>query len=222
MIEFSQGRCFCLIDVLYVDKDIVVCIKPVGLISEAGDGSLPAALQEQLGLPVLAVHRLDTGVSGVMVYALNKPSAAELSRQMQNGTFVKEYLAVVRGAPSESSGTFTDLLFHDKRRNKSFVVDKERGGVKKAVLDYSVLKTDDTQGKQLSLVQIRLHTGRTHQIRVQFSSRGMPLYGDGKYGGRTEKEGIALLSHKISFNHPKNKKALSFTSSLPDGKVWKL
>lgn len=211
-----------MIEILYKDNDIVVCIKPAGLMSEAGDNSLPAELKKQLGAPALAVHRLDTGVSGVMVYALNKASAAELSRQIQSGAFVKEYLAVVRGKLPDEGGTFTDLLFHDRRKNKSFVVDKERSGVKKAVLDYCALQTAEIEGKPLSLVRIRLHTGRTHQIRVQFSSRSMPLYGDGKYGGRTEKEGIALLSYRLSLAHPKSKKPMQFTAGIPEGKPWQI
>ena len=212
----------CLIEILYSDKDILVCIKPAGLVSEAGENSLPAALKEQTEADVYAAHRLDTGVSGEMVYALNKRAAAQLSTQMQNGAFVKQYLAVLRGVPSEASGTYTDMLFHDRRRNKSFVVDKARAGVKKAVLDYSLKASVDYGGNALSLVQIRLHTGRTHQIRVQFSARKTPLYGDGKYGGRTEKQGIALLSYSISFNHPQNGKRLEFTADIPQGLPWEL
>ncbi len=207
-----------MIDILYKDSDILVCIKPAGLISEEGENSLISAIKLQTGEEAFAVHRLDTGVSGVMVYALNKNAAAALTAQIQSGTFVKRYLAVVRGTPTEKSGTYTDLLYHDRRKNKSFVVAKPRAGVKKAVLDYEVLQSK----AELSLLQIRLHTGRTHQIRVQFSSRRIPLYGDGKYGGRSEKTGIALLSHQLSFIHPKTGKAQSFTAQMPSELPWTL
>jgi 23S rRNA pseudouridine1911/1915/1917 synthase len=164
-------------EILYEDRDIAVVVKPVGLDSEK---DVPNALQQELGGSFYTVHRLDLNVGGVMVYARNQKAAGELSRQIQSGTFQKEYVALVHGTPEES-GDWTDLLFKDSRKNKVFVVKKERSGVKKARLTYRRL-TDSGQ----SLVRIRLYTGRSHQIRVQFASRGFPLVGDHKYGSKAK------------------------------------
>ncbi len=202
-----------MIEILYKDNDITVCQKPVGVSSESE--GLVKLLSEQLGNGVYPVHRLDTGVGGVMVYALNKKAAALLSADIQRGALIKEYYAVVYGTPSEASGIYKDLLFHDRRRNKSFAVERMRSGVKEASLEYSVKGTQDG----LSLVAIKLHTGRTHQIRVQFSSRKTPLYGDGKYGGRNEKSGIALFSRRITLTHPTSGKLLCF-EAMPKGTPW--
>lgn len=177
-------------EILYSDNDLAVCIKPVGLDSEA---EVPAALNEQLGGEVFPIHRLDKNVGGVMVYARTKKAAAALSRAVQEGSMVKEYMAVVHGAPPQS-GDWTDLLFKDSQKNKVFVVKKERKGVKKARLEFKTLLAGEE-----SLVRIRLHTGRSHQIRVQFSSRGYPLVGDHKYGSRDEKTAPMLFSCCISF-----------------------
>lgn len=205
--------------ILYEDKNIVFCIKEPGMLSEAGDGSVVELLEAHTGATVYPVHRLDRGVGGVMVYAKNQKAAAFLSQQIQNGGFVKEYMAIIRGKPDEREGTFTDLLYHDRRANKSYVVTKPRQGVKKAVLDYRVLEVKQEEKDTLSLVQIRLHTGRTHQIRVQFSSRKLPLYGDGKYGGRTEKEGIALWSYRISLALPFSDERITIEEK-PVGTMW--
>ena len=177
-------------DILYSDKHIAVLIKPVGLDSEA---EVPAALKEQLGGEVFPIHRLDKNVGGVMIYARTKQAAAALSKAVQEGTMVKEYVAMVHGNPPES-GDWTDLLFKDSSKNKVFVVKKERKGVKKARLEFKTL----TAGED-SLVRIRLHTGRSHQIRVQFSSRGFPLLGDHKYGARDEQTAPMLFSCCITF-----------------------
>lgn len=177
-------------EILYTDPDIIVCVKPVGMDAEH---EIPAALEAALGGKALAVHRLDKNVGGVMVYARNKNAAAALSRAVQEGTMVKEYVAMVHGAPS-SSGDWTDLLFKDSGKNKVFVVKKERKGVKKARLEFTRL----TQG-ETSLVHIRLHTGRSHQIRVQFASRGFPLVGDGKYGARDHTANPMLFSCCLTF-----------------------
>ena len=163
-------------EILYSDLDFLVCIKPVGVDAEH---ELPALLKEQLGGEVFTLHRLDKNVGGVMVYARTKQAAAALSRLIQEGTLVKEYVARVGGVPEES-GDWTDLLLKDARKNKVFVVTRERGGVKKARLEYTRLETDG----ETSLVRIRLHTGRSHQIRVQFASRKHPLLGDHKYGAK--------------------------------------
>lgn len=177
-------------DILFSDKNIIVCIKPVGLDSEK---ELPDALKEQFGGEIYPIHRLDKNVGGVMVYARTKQAAASLSKAVQEGTMVKEYVAMIHGTPPES-GDWQDLLFKDSSKNKVFVVKKERRGVKKARLEFARLSTGEE-----SLVRIRLHTGRSHQIRVQFSSRGFPLVGDHKYGSRDEKTAPMLFSCCLTF-----------------------
>lgn len=191
-------------DILYSDKEIAVCIKPVGLDSEA---EVPAALREALGGEIFTLHRLDKNVGGVMVYARTKAAAASLSRAIQEGTMVKEYVAMVHGTPPER-GDWKDLLWKDSRKNKVFVVKRMRGGVKKARLEFVRL----TQGEE-SLVRIRLHTGRSHQIRVQFASRGYPLVGDHKYGARDSSPAPMLFSYRLTF--PYQGKTVQFEAS-PD------
>ena len=198
-------------EILYSDDYIVVCIKPVGILSQAdsnGQKSMITELSALYGCEIYPLHRLDKGVSGVMVYAKTKFAASELSRDIAEHRFEKEYLAVVKGEPDES-GEMVDLLFKDSRKNKSYVVKRMRKGVKKAKLEYTLLKTDG----QKSLVRVLLHTGRTHQIRVQFSSRKMPLLGDKKYGGSTDFEDIALLSYRLTFKHPKTKQEMVYTAN---------
>lgn len=189
--------------ILYEDKHLIVVEKPVGISSQAvenGD-SLPRRLEE-LGYRVKPVHRLDKPTGGTMVYALTDASAAKLSVVVgQHDLFQKEYLAVVQGCPEKAEGTLTDLLYHDVRRNKSYVVARPRKGVREAVLDYDLLETVTTDEGQFSLLSVRLHTGRTHQIRVQFASRKMPLYGDSRYGGVRGKA-LGLWSHRLTFPHP--------------------
>ncbi len=177
-------------EILYSDNNIAVCVKPVGLDSEA---EVPAALKELLGGEVFPIHRLDKNVGGVMVYARTKQAAAMLSKAVQEGSMVKEYVAMVHGTPPET-GDWEDLLWKDSQKNKVFVVKRERKGVKKARLEFKTL----IAGAE-SLVRIRLHTGRSHQIRVQFSSRGFPLIGDHKYGSRDEKTAPMLFSCCITF-----------------------
>ena len=191
-------------DILYSDRDIAVCIKPVGLDSEH---QVPEALMAALGGQIFPIHRLDMNVGGVMVYARTKQAAAQLSRAVQEGTMVKEYVAQVHGTPPET-GDWQDLLFKDSTKNKVFVVKKERKGVKKARLEFQRL----SEGER-SLVRIRLHTGRSHQIRVQFASRGFPLVGDRKYGGRDEATAPMLFSCCLTFPH--KGKTLRF-EQLPD------
>ncbi|MBQ2991060.1 MAG: RluA family pseudouridine synthase, partial [Clostridia bacterium] len=172
-------------EIIYSDRDIAVVVKPVGMDSEH---ALPQAIRQAIGGEVFAVHRLDLNVGGVMVYARSRAAAAALSRAIQEGTMVKEYVAMVHGAPPEE-GDWEDLLFKDARKNKVFVVSRMRAGVKKARLEYRRL----TEG-EISLVRIRLHTGRSHQIRVQFASRKHPLVGDHKYGSRDEAAAPMLFS----------------------------
>ena len=177
-------------EILYSDKNIVVCVKPVGLDSET---ELPTALIDQLGGMIFPIHRLDKNVGGIMVYARTKQAAADLSRAVQEGTMVKEYVAMIHGTPPEK-GDWEDLLWKDSRKNKVFVVKRQRAGVKKARLEFKRLSAGET-----SLVHVRLHTGRSHQIRVQFSSRGFPLVGDHKYGSRDERTEPMLFSCRITF-----------------------
>ena len=191
-------------DFLFSDKDIAVCVKPVGLDSEA---EFPAAIKEALGGEVFPIHRLDKNVGGVMVYARSKQAAAALSKAVQDGAMVKEYVAVVHGTPPES-GDWEDLLWKDSRKNKVFVVKRIRGGVKKARLEFRRLSQGET-----SLVRIRLHTGRSHQIRVQFSSRGFPLVGDHKYGSRDQRTAPMLFSCRITFPYKGETKSFEV---LPD------
>ncbi len=177
-------------EILYSDKDLVACIKPVGVDAEH---ELPGLLKEAIGGEIFTLHRLDQNVGGVMVYARSKQAAATLSKTIIQGEMVKEYVALVHGAPP-AQGDWEDLLFKDSRKNKVFVVKRQRSGVKAARLVYRCLKT----GEQ-SLVRIRLHTGRSHQIRVQFSSRGYPLVGDHKYGSRDSAKAPMLYSCCITF-----------------------
>lgn len=174
-------------EILYSDKDIAVCVKPVGLDAES---EVPEALKAVLGGECFTLHRLDKNVGGVMVYARTKAAAAALSKTIQDGLMVKEYVATVHGTP-EPEGILTDLLFKDSRKNKVFVVKKARAGVKEAKLQYRHLGN--------GLVHVRLFTGRSHQIRVQFSSRGFPLVGDHKYGSRAEATVPMLFSCRITF-----------------------
>ena len=177
-------------EILYEDAQIVVLVKPVGVDSEHG---IPQMLTRQLGGDFYPVHRLDLNVGGVMVYARSSAAAAKLNKQIQEGRFVKEYVALVHGQPPEE-GDWTDLLFKDSRKNKVFVVKKERAGVKKARLTYRTLRCGER-----SLVRIRLYTGRSHQIRAQFSGRGFPLVGDHKYGSRAKEESPMLFSCCLRF-----------------------
>lgn len=178
-------------EILYTDPQIAVCVKPVGLDAEK---ELPEVLKGTLGGEIFTVHRLDKNVGGVMVYARTRAAAGELSAAISRGEMVKEYVAQVHGdVPAE--GDWEDLLFKDSRKNKVYVVARERAGVKKARLEFTRLRGGDP-----ALVRIRLHTGRSHQIRVQFSSRGFPLAGDHKYGARDKETAPRLFSCALSFS----------------------
>ena len=225
-------------NILYEDAALVVVDKPAGLSSEEG---VPAALRQLWNKPdafVGVVHRLDTGVSGLMVFAKTQKAAAELSRQitqsqnayavqdgraegkMEAPQFIKQYRAVIAGAPDAQlpeSGTLRDWLFKDSRKGRVFPVSRPRKGVREAVLEYRIVKT----AVDMSLAQITLHTGRTHQIRVQFASRKHPLAGDGKYGSRI-KGSIALQSCGLQFRHPESGEVLAFTLPLPEDRPWAL
>lgn len=206
-------------ELIYCDKDIVVCIKPLRVLSTDEPGGLPELVREALGDPkadVRTVHRLDRVVSGLMVLARNPKSASELSRQIREDTFEKEYLAVVHGAPDADNGTLTDLLGRDKARKMTFVASEPAKGVQEAILHYQVTAKNDTMSK----IRIRLQTGRTHQIRVQFTSRGMPLVGERKYSTLDDPCEIALFSCKLGFTHPTTGRKMIFTQEPPDVYPW--
>ena len=233
-------------DILYNDKSIVVCVKPAGVVSEEAPGGMPELLRKELkrnaAVPqIFPVHRLDKGVGGVMVYALTKDAAASLTRQMTESapaetqalpgpalagasagkTFTKEYFAVTEGVPEPVSGRMEDLLFHDREKNRTYVVKRPRKGVKEAALEYETLSSagGDPETGVFSLVRIRLLTGRTHQIRAQFSSRKLPLCGDRRYGAKTAGD-IALWSHRLTFRHPETGEELTFRAGPPKDGPW--
>ena len=204
-----------MIEILYQDDDIIVCMKPAGLLSEGeGADSLLTALAAQCGGQIYPVHRLDRGAAGLMVFARNSKAAAGLSRAVQEKQLKKEYFARISGVPAEKEGEMTDFLFKDSRKGKVFAVKRPRKGVREARLTYRVLWQDEDS----SLVRVALDTGRTHQIRVQFSSRGMPLWGDGKYGSRVKGE-LALFSCGLGFPHPKTGEMMEFEAK-PAGQPW--
>lgn len=206
-------------ELIYIDDDILVCLKPARVLSTDEPGGVPDLAREALGDPkadVRTVHRLDRVVAGLMVLARNAKAASELSRQIRDDEFEKEYLAVVHGSPEEDSGTLRDLLGRDKARKMTFVAKEPAKGVQEAVLDYQVLNA----ASNMSRVQIRLHTGRTHQIRVQFASRGMPLVGERKYSELNDSCEIALWSCRIGFTHPKTGKRMEFTHEPPEVFPW--
>ena len=210
-------------DILYEDKNIVFCVKPAGVLSqsdEKGRENMPAMLAEKCGTQIFPVHRLDLEVGGVMVFAKSSQAAAKMSEiTASHDKFVKTYLAVVEG-DLEEKGTLEDLLYHDKCKNKTYVVKRERRGVKKAKLEYEVLQTATIEGRTLSLVKVRLYTGRTHQIRVQFASRGFPIAGDRRYGASANQSKIHLFSHKIEFVSPFDRSTLAFEALPEKNGAW--
>ena len=206
-------------ELLYVDEDILVCLKPARVLSTDEPGGVPDLAREALGdknADVRTVHRLDRVVAGVMVLARNAKAASELSRQIRENEFHKEYLAVVHGCPGEEQSTLRDLLGRDKARKMTYVAPEPAKGVQEAVLDYQVLNRTETMCR----VRIRLHTGRTHQIRVQFASRGMPLVGERKYSERNDPCEIALWSYQIAFTHPVTGEKMVFSHNPPETAPW--
>lgn len=195
--------------IIYQDKDIVVCNKPYGVSSQQGGGkNMVDMLAAEIGSEIYPIHRLDTQTTGLMVYAKNQKSAAELSRQVQENTVRKEYVCLCHGLENEN-GEMVDFLYHDRLKNKSFVVKTKRAGAKEARLEYRVVSEKYVGECRLFKVRVKLLTGRTHQIRVQFASRGAPLYGDGKYGAR-DNDKIHLHSTYLSFSHPTTKEKMEF------------
>ena len=206
-------------EILYEDQDIIVCIKPSRVLSTDEPGGLPDLIREYLGDPkanVRTVHRLDRVVSGLMVLARNKKSASELSRQIREDEFKKEYTAVIHGSFSENQGTFRDLLLRNKQERKTYVTEKPGKDVQEAILHYWVINRKEN----MTRVKIQLVTGRTHQIRAQFSSREFPLVGDRKYSLYEDPCEIALFSSMIGFSHPKTGKNMEFRQEPPAVYPW--
>ena len=204
-------------EIIYQDSDIVVCVKPPRVLSTDEPGGMPELVRQALGTEdVRTVHRLDRVVSGLMVLARNARAASELSRQIRADAFQKEYLAVVHGTPEEDAGRFYDLLLRDKARKMTMVVTEPGKGVQEAVLTYQVLTKKDS----MSRVRIQLQTGRTHQIRVQFASRGLPLVGERKYSTLEDACEIALWSYRLAFTHPKTGEPMEFILEPPENYPW--
>ncbi len=205
--------------ILYKDSDILVCIKPARVLSTDEPGGVPELVRQALEDPdadIRTVHRLDRVVSGLMVLARNPKAASELSRQIRENEFYKEYLAVIHGRMENGEGTLRDLLIRDKARKMTFVAQKPEKGTQEAVLDYWTVGCCSGMSK----VRIRLHTGRTHQIRVQFASRGMPLVGERKYAESADICEIALWSYRLSFQHPVSGRSMSFCQEPPTEFPW--
>lgn len=206
-------------EIIYQDKEIVVCVKPARVLSTDEPGGVPELVRQELGdlhANVRTVHRLDRVVSGLMVLARTAKAASELSRQIRDGEFQKEYLAVVHGGPEQDTGTMRDLLLRNKQERKTYIVTEPGKDVQEAILDYWVL----AHGQGMSRVRIRLQTGRTHQIRAQFSGRGMPLVGDRKYSLLEDDCEIALWSCRLAFTHPGTGKPVAFTLEPPQVYPW--
>ena len=198
-----------MLETVYYDSSIFVCVKPAGVLSTDEPGGMPELARQTLGdesACVRTVHRLDRVVGGLMVLARSPESASELSRQIREGEFDKSYLAVVHGVPDKPFGRYTDLLLRSKPERKTYVVKKRAKDVQEAILDYKLLETSGG----LSLVEIKLVTGRTHQIRCQFSSRGLALVGDRKYSTYEDGCNIGLWSQKLSFYHPQSRSPMEF------------
>ena len=207
------------INVLYQDKSIIICEKPVGISSESP--GLPEVVSAKTGRDVWPVHRLDQVTGGAIILAFSPDCCASLQQLFHKSLIRKEYLAVISGCPEDKTGYWKDLLWHDCRKNKSFVVSRVRAGVKEAECDWSILGTVNYNLDMLSLVRIGLHTGRTHQIRVQFSSRGFPLVGDRKYGSKIHIDTVALWSAGISFPwHNSKDGRVSVRSTPPSVFPW--
>lgn len=208
-----------MIQIVYQDADIAICIKPPRVLSTDEPGGVPELVRNALGDPkadVRTVHRLDRVVGGLMVLARNPQAASELSRQIREDEFEKEYLAILHGTPEYDTGKLWDLLLRDKARKMTFVAQQEGKGVQPASLTYRVL----CRKNGMSRVRIRLETGRTHQIRVQFASRGMPLMGEKKYSTREDDCEIALWSYRIGFAHPATGEKMEFTMEPPQVYPW--
>ena len=215
-------------EILYEDSDIAVCVKTPGLLSESGSGrNLPDLLSSHYRAQekpdyVATVHRLDRIVGGLMVLSRNPDATGKLIRAVAERQVEKEYYAVLRGVPEKPHGVLEDLLFRDSAKNKTYVVDRMRKGVRDAKLEYRVIETVTDGTQPLTLVRVRLHTGRTHQIRVQFASRGLPLLGDIRYGSKDARCDAALWSCYLAFSHPSGGRTVRFYKKPPEQFPWTL
>lgn len=205
-------------EIVYQDERIVVAVKPAGVLSTDEPGGMPSLLRQALGTECIrTVHRLDAQTGGLMVFARSRKAAALLSEQVRERQFRKGYLAIVHGVPQPLRGEMRDLLRRDSVRRVTCVADAPSAEAREALLSYETLDSADG----LSLVRVQLHTGRTHQIRAQFSSRGMPLAGDRKYGLPDDPvTPLALWAYQLSFIHPQTGKELSFTRLPPEMEPW--
>ena len=220
-----------MLPILYNEKNYVIAVKPRGVLSQSASeatGKVPdmvEMLSEQLHSEIFPVHRLDRETAGVMVYAKNKRAAAAFSTLVAQNTLDKRYLAAVMGTPEPPAGEMRDLLYHDARKNKSYVASRKRAGVKQAILDYETLENAEYKAENesvpISVVRVHLHTGRTHQIRVQFSARKMPLLGDTRYGCRIKVPELCLFAESLAFRDPFSGEERCF-SAKPDGVLGKL
>ncbi len=206
-------------EIIYQDRSIVVCVKPPRVLSTDEPGGMPELVRQALGTEdVRTVHRLDRVVSGLMVLARSADAASELSRQIREGQFEKEYLAILHGRPEADTGTLRDLLLRNKQERKTYIVSQPEKGVQEAILTYQVLAKTES----LSRVRIQLQTGRTHQIRAQFSGRGLPLVGDRKYSLLEDGCEIALWSYRLAFTHPATGETMEFTLAPPTEYPWSI
>lgn len=204
-------------ELIYCDEQIVVCVKPPRVLSTDEPGGMPELVRQELNTQdIRTVHRLDRVVSGLMVLARTADAASELSRQIREGGFQKEYVAVVHGNPCDEIGTLRDLLLRNKQERKTYIVTEPAKGVQEAVLNYQV----QTRAQDLTRVRIQLVTGRTHQIRAQFSGRGMPLVGDRKYSLLEDDCEIALWSYRLAFQHPATGAPMEFILEPPATYPW--
>lgn len=219
-----------MIKIIYEDSDIIVVKKPAGIESQSSRGFEPDMVSEiknylkvsgGMGkVPYVGViHRLDKPVSGLLVYAKTPQAAKNLSVQIQNGTVKKQYLAVLCGKPEHLADNYTDYLLKDGKNNLSKIADKGVKEAKYAELSFRVLDTFEKAQECFSLAEIDLLTGRHHQIRVQFSGHGTPLFGDTKYGGKGK--GLALSAYRLSFVHPRTKKQMVF-QEIPEGQEFQM
>ena len=206
-----------MLDILYCDDDIVVCVKPPRVLSPDEPGGQPELLRKQLGTEDFrTVHRLDRVVSGLMVVARNAKAASDISRQIREDAFEKEYLAVIHGEPAQERGRLEDLLLRDKARKMTLVAKEMAKGVQPAALRYRVISSQNG----MSRVRIQLETGRTHQIRVQFASRNLPLVGERKYAVLDDPCEIALWSYRLGFTHPATGEKMEFIKQPPESYPW--
>ncbi|MEK4026092.1 RluA family pseudouridine synthase [Sporosarcina sp. FSL W7-1283] len=219
------------IPILYEDNHLLVVEKPVNIpVQEdrSGDVDVLSALKEDIkrryqkpgNVYLGLVHRLDRPVGGVMVFAKTSKAASRLSDQLRRGTIDRQYLAVVHGVPKKKQATLRHFLYKDRQKNQVFSVDRNYPEAKAASLDYHLLGKESNK----SILNVRLHTGRSHQIRVQMATEGFPLFGDQKYGSRVNKPGeqIALWAHTLEFAHPTTKETLRFVSKPPNLYPWEL